>query len=268
MGPKSDKKKSVNKGNKEDGTTHGTNSSLGGFSGSPPRKEKSASLEGEKVSLKLVYPLYKELMKKTDKHYEKVQKIQMKLNEVEERQTVAEQTITDMAEAVNNLDYRQTEIEIERISAEVEAAKMEIKELKGETIRQQRYSHSYNLRFGGIQEEEGEDPMKIIQHLIGDKFDIEPGVVENAHRIGLRAENRPPRHIIVKIIRRPVRRQILINKRKLRGSGIYVKEDLCGADFKKKKTMRPVMKEAYEKGEKVRFSNGTVYINGQRYKEN
>nr|XP_006820810.1 PREDICTED: uncharacterized protein LOC102806104 [Saccoglossus kowalevskii] len=85
MGPKSDKKKSANKGNKEDGTIHGTNSSLGGFSGSPPRKEKSASLEGEEVSLELVYSLLKELMKKTDKHYEKVQKIQMKLNEVEER---------------------------------------------------------------------------------------------------------------------------------------------------------------------------------------
>ena len=110
-----------------------------------------------------------------------------------------------------------------------------------------------------------------------DKFGIESAsaMLENAHRTGgraaggnqkngTRANEGQPNHIIVKFMKRPERLQILRKaKRALVGSGIFVTEDLCPSDYKRKRELSDVMRRAYEQGKRPRFINGKLYINGR-----
>ena len=50
------------------------------------------------------------------------------------------------------------------------------------------------------------------------------------------------------------------------GTPMFVAEDLCKVDYDKKKTVRPVMLQAYKRGDKPVFKNGTLYINGREFR--
>ena len=57
--------------------------------------------------------------------------------------------------------------------------------------------------------------------------------------------------IIAKILYRPKRFEILRTAKKaLHGTNIYVKEDLCPADFAKKRLLHAVMENAWKEGNK------------------
>ena len=237
-----------------------------------PQDEESTSGENSddeelvmgRITVEMLFKLLKKLDKRLENLQRDVKESNGRVTQIEERQTKLEEKVDDVTDAVNNLDYQETQIAMERMESELEDAKNEIKELKEENLRLQRYSRGFNLRFGGIAETEGENPIEKLQQILSETFHIEQDGVEYAHRTGQKMPNRP-RHIIAKFIRRTTRRQILMDKRKLQDQGIYVKEDLCEADFKKKAKLRPIMKEAYEKGHTVRFSNGVLFIDGQRY---
>ena len=79
-------------------------------------------------------------------------------------------------------------------------------------LKAERYSRSYNLRFGGISEKQEENPMTEVQNILRNHLKLDNIIIENAHRIGQRRSDKP-RHIITKLLYRPQRQQILTTAR-------------------------------------------------------
>ncbi|XP_071959990.1 uncharacterized protein [Antedon mediterranea] len=149
--------------------------------------------------------------------------------------------------------------------AEVDENYKRIKSLENEVLSLERYTRSFNLRFGGIAENPEEVCTITIDKIISSHFKKRVPI-ENAHRIGRKGPK--PRHIIVRFQARPDRTDILKMARScLKDSDIFVTDDLPYKDLNSKKQFKGIMKTAYEKGDRVLFKKGSLYINGKLYKE-
>ena len=129
----------------------------------------------------------------------------------------------------------------------------------------ERHSREFNLRFYNIPESPREDCFSKLQDILLTDLNFQPEI-ENAHRIGRLRMEGSPRPIIAKFLYRPERARVQKNRKNLR-SGVWISEDLIWEDQQKKKELREVMKEAYTRGQKPRFQQGTLYIDGQKYRE-
>ena len=104
-------------------------------------------------------------------------------------------------------------------------------------------------------------PLSLHFTLLG--FEEAHGELENAHRTGRRQDGKP-RHIIAKLYARPFKRNLLRaaknpqNKNLL--NGVRLVEDFTPGDFELRKKALPMMKKAFEKGKKVRFTKGKLFI--------
>ena len=88
--------------------------------------------------------------------------------------------------------------------------------------------------------------------------------MKNAHRAGARSDDKP-RAIICKFVYRPERYKVIKKKRDLK-DGVWITEDLIWEDREKKKKLRDVTKEAFERGKRPRFHRGKLYIDGTLYR--
>ena len=68
----------------------------------------------------------------------------------------------------------ETKAVVDQLQQEVNKLTTELKRAKEETIKLQRYSHGFNLRFYGIQENPGEVALDVIGELLTQKFNIDP----------------------------------------------------------------------------------------------
>ncbi|XP_072164187.1 uncharacterized protein [Diadema setosum] len=99
---------------------------------------------------------------------------------------------------------------------------------------QEQYSRRNCLRFHGIDETADEDTDQVIIKLVKEKLDIElqSDDLDRSHRIPVRVhqragERRPPaKPIIVKFTRYNKRRDVYAARSKLKGTNIYIHEDL------------------------------------------
>lgn len=58
---------------------------------------------------------------------------------------------------------------------------------------------------------------------------------------------------------------VLKNRSKLRGTKIYIREDLCDKDRRDEKILRSHLREARKKEYKAYLKNGFLYVNGTKY---
>ena len=191
-----------------------------------------------------------------------------KLDAVLQREHELEKSIQFNSQRVDEVEKetKENKEEIRSIKKNVSNMQREVASIQEETIAMQRYSRAYNLRFGGVKERKGENCNEVVQNLMKEKLQITKEVkIEIAHRVG-KVEERKDRHIIVKFVSRIERDAVFHQgKKNLKGAKEYVVEDLCPSDYKKKSELKPVMKAAYEKGQKVIFHKGKLFINGKIY---
>lgn len=194
------------------------------------------------------------------------------------------QDSAEIKQAVNDLrtsvEYTQSEVdklkqdvttfnaELSTVKCESESFNHTVQVLKTKLLVQERYSRSYNLRIGGIREEEKEDCFSLVYDAfkkLGIPEEDYRGQVENAHRTG-KYNNHRPRHIILKCYGRPFRTDVLRKAKRLRNKDelkdIFFLEDLTKEDFESKQRARPLMTAAYEEGKKVMFRAGKLFIDG------
>jgi len=90
--------------------------------------------------------------------------------------------------------------------------------------------------------------------------------LENAHRTGKKRDDKP-RHIIAKLYSRPLKRKLIQASRSEEGKatlgGARIVEVFSPTDFEVRKKALPLMKMAYDKGKKVRFTRGKLLVDGQ-----
>ena len=156
------------------------------------------------------------------------------------------------------------------LTRKLELADRKIVQLEESTLQLERYSRSYNLRFGGIPELDDESPSypyEKLKEILKEKCNLVPEI-ENAHWSGRppKTPSDKPRHILAKFIYRPERQAILQQgKKALAECGIFMIPDLPAADAAKKRSLRDVMSKAYQEGKKPNFRNGQLYIDGRKY---
>lgn len=196
-----------------------------------------------------------------------------KLNKVDKNTSA----MREMMESFKtSLEFTQEDVrELKTVNSTVEKEVLDLK-VKNETLNErlnslERYSRGFNLRFNGIAETPDEDcktlVAQIIQSLSSTSSMDCSKEIENAHRTGKSNDKFAGRQIIVKFYSRPFKEAIL---RASRGQSakdtlgkVRVMEDFTPTDFQKRKKALPLMLEAFNKGEKVRFTKGKLIIEGK-----
>ena len=95
----------------------------------------------------------------------------------------------------------------------------------------EQYSRRQCLRIFGVEEKEGEDTDKIVMEVaekVGATVVIED--IDRSHRVGVKRNDRP-RPVIVKFVSYRKRSEVFVNKRKLKGTGVTVREDLTKSRY-------------------------------------
>ena len=106
-----------------------------------------------------------------------------------------------------------------------------------------------NLRIEGISEnkyETWEDTTEKVQRLFSHRLGLDNIEIERAHRTGIRRSNKP-RSITLKLLRYQDKERIMKERRKLKGSEIYINEDFSKETVEIRKKLREKIKERQTK---------------------
>lgn len=121
---------------------------------------------------------------------------------------------------------------------------------------QEDYSRRRNLRFSGVHEfsegETWEQTAASVTKILDEKLQLPKVELERAHRVGPMNPSRP-RTIVARFVKFGDREAALRNARKLKGSGIYINEDLCAASQAIKNEQLPQLKQARLEGKIAYF---------------
>ena len=125
---------------------------------------------------------------------------------MEEKQVDFERSLEHSAEGMDDLRscHVAADSRISELENTIRLIDTQLKEQIDENVRLQRYTRSFNLRFGGIKEETNEDCMKVLTELFESKLGIQEAasMMENAHRSRAfqkrNGKSGPPCHIIVR----------------------------------------------------------------------
>lgn len=175
-------------------------------------------------------------------------------------------TQRDVDELKNKVKHHETEDSrkeevIKKLKEDLQASKQHIQDLEERCNYQEDYSRRNNLQIIGIDEqpeETWEQTAVKVSKLLEDKFELPNIELERAHRVGRRDDTRF-RPIIARFSRFCDREAVMRNVSKLRGTNIFVNEDLCPASQAIRKAQIPMMKQARRDG-KVAFFRHTKLI--------
>ncbi|KAK3884929.1 hypothetical protein Pcinc_010772 [Petrolisthes cinctipes] len=182
----------------------------------------------------------------------------------------AEATIQDLS---RSLEFTQAEVkdlqnevkELRTLQSESVAPndvlKSQVKDLEHRLNYQEDYSRRNNLRISGIVEKPGEtweETAISVSKLIEEKLQLPAVKLERAHRTGPVSPSRP-RIVTARFEKFHEREAVMRNARKLKGSNIYIDEDLCQTSQEIRKSQIPLMKKARAEG-KIAFFKHTRLI--------
>ena len=158
--------------------------------------------------------------------------------EIKESQIKGESSLNEVVKAIENINARFEEYEIERkqdkekieeLNVKVTEMGKKIEELEQVTDRQEQYSRRNCLLLHGIEENDHENIDGLAIKFINEKMelDVKHIDIDRTHRIGRRDKTKKKvRPIIIKFSRYNIRAQVFGNKKKLKGSGKSITESL------------------------------------------
>lgn len=127
----------------------------------------------------------------------------------------------------------------------------------------ERYIRQNNIIFFGVKENNKD--LEFIIDFTTQKLDVSISIndINNYYRIGNKGDK--PRPLVVKLISLLKKRELMNNARKLKGSGIYISEDLTPQDREDHKILREHWKQAKAKHLSAQIKNHKLIINGEVY---
>ena len=193
------------------------------------------------------------------------------VKQMQERIQLVEGTVTDL---IKSLEFSQAELKDLKDEAKklrtssneqqtiIERLQSKVQALEQRVNYQEDYNRRNNLRITGLQEqprgETWEQTAANVSKLLQDKLQLPSVNLERAHRVGHGASPHP-RPVIVRFEKFSEREATMRNAKKLKGTGIFVNEDLCPASMEIKKNQLPLMKQARNDG-KIAFFRHTRLI--------
>ena len=189
-----------------------------------------------------------------------------------------------MTEVISSLEFSQQEIEqlkgkvnelqkekktyvsqINSLLKEKEDLKADMKILHDRMDFLDDQGRNNNLRFSGIPEGENENweqSQHKVNSLLNDHLKIKP-MIERAHRVGRPSQHRP-RDVIVKFTRLTQRDTILRDRTKLKGTQVYINEDLCPGTIDAQKRQMDSYHQARREGKIAYFNRKTLIIKDRK----
>lgn len=183
--------------------------------------------------------------------------------------TKLESTISDLT---TSLEFTQRELddmksEIKEYVKEKKDAKMRMDQLEERVNYQEDYNRRKNVRINGVEERDSsetwEQTAAVVTSMVKDKMQLGELSLERAHRVGPRNDARP-RTIVARFSRFCDRDAVMRNARKLKGTNIFVDDDLCPASQAVKNAQMPLLKQAKAQG-KIAFFRRTKLVIRERY---
>lgn len=165
----------------------------------------------------------------------------------------------------DNVEYQ---VVISSLKEEVKKGENQIRELQEKANYQEDFTRRNNLQIIGLEEKVGETWEQTtvqISQLLEQKLQLPNIQIEGAHRVGRRDDHRP-RPVVAQFSRYADREAVLRNVTKLRGTKIFINEDLCPASQAVRKAQLPQLKQARSEG-KVAFFRHTKLIIKERPSE-
>lgn len=174
----------------------------------------------------------------------------------------------EMAQNVSDKFDKQCKL-IDELKAENEALKKDLRANNEKLTALNNYSRRSNLIFDGITEQPDETSSALLDkiHQVFGKMNISNYKcikLERYHRLGHKAgkSNRP---VIIRFSFFQDRELIWSNKKNLKGSQIYLREDFCKETLEYRQSLFPIIKAAKSDGKRCVVVGDTLIIDGKRY---
>lgn len=127
----------------------------------------------------------------------------------------------------------------------------------------ERYIRQNNIIIFGV--EENNKDLEFIIDFTTQKLEVSTSIndINSYYRIGNKGDK--PRPLVVKLISLLKKRELMNNARKLKGSGIYISDDLIPKDREDHKILREHWKQAKAKQLSAQIKNRKLIVNGEIY---
>lgn len=155
---------------------------------------------------------------------------------------------------------------IEKLTDVIESSSFKMKELEERINYQDDYSRRNNIRISGVEEMSGEtweQTATSVTSLLDDKLQLPGLALERAHRVGMR-RGAEPRAIVARFTHFSDREAVMRNARKLKGTSIFLNDDLCPASQSIKSAQMPLLKQARAQGKIAYFIRTRLVVKERR----
>ena len=186
------------------------------------------------------------------------------LNSVLEMQKQLLEEMNSLKEELRE-EREERRLEKELLSVELTNIKKELSNCKSRLMFFERKERARNLIMYGIEEAQNEDVRATTDSIIGGRLGIQNIRIEGAHRLGPRRNqvNRPIRIICENI---EVKSEVLRKKSKLKGTTIFIDEDLCIEDRELKRRNLDMIKKQRSSGRSAFLRGSTIICENKKYK--
>lgn len=169
-------------------------------------------------------------------------------------------------------DMKQMRVSVEGKIDEVkiEVGKMETKlENQDTRIHQmEKETRKRNIIIYGIEEKEEENIKDTVQSFLRNTMEIEikPEEIDDFYRMGKRTSNKN-RPIMLKLLTNWKKQEIIRSTGKLRGTKIFIDQDLTAKEIEEKRRLLPIMLNYRRNGHYATMRGSLLYVNGKIYRE-
>lgn len=221
--------------------------------------------------------MFKLLLSTQDQAYRGALEIMMK--QIHEEVGSLRSTVDDLRKS---LEFTQGEVdnlrtEVKKLEKEKAADKTIIQDLRKQChtanenceILEDRcdyledYSRRNNVHITGMEERPGgetwEQTAEHVQNMLADKMQLPDIILERAHRVGQRSEQRA-RPVVARFLRFSDRELVMRNAKKLKGTNIFINDDLCPASQEKRRLQLPQLQQARREGKIAYFRHTKLVI--------
>ena len=182
----------------------------------------------------------------------------------------------DLVSTKRELDSKQTQVveltsKIEDLETAIESYKTDPVTIFNRLDSLEDHSRRNNLRIDGVSENPNENWEHTAVHVekLAEKIGFDHNVtIDRAHRVGNKDNGGRPRTIIVKFHYFRDREFFLRNSYKLKGTSVFVNEDLCQSSLEKRKEQLPRLQQARRDGKTAYFSHTKLIIKEKSRNEN
>ena len=189
-----------------------------------------------------------------------------KISDIIDSLEFTQRELVDMKNNFERMKAQNSQLQnqLENVSQELTTLKQHFNkaELRADYMEDQ--SRRNNLRICGVPEEPNENweqTQRKVARLFYEKFNATPDL-ERVHRVG--KNKNKTRDIVAKFFRFQDRDAVYMDRRKLKGTQIYINEDLCPATVEVRRQQKDALLEARQQGKVAYFNYRTLVVRDPR----